>query len=91
MSPFGIYVHVPFCSSLCPYCDFAVVVGKPDLHERYCHALVEEAATCFGIPVATSMCIGGGTPTFVEPTLLARTIGRIQNMLPVTREAEITI
>jgi len=91
VSGFGVYVHVPFCSALCPYCDFAVVVGKNDLHERYCRALIDQASTCLGIPKATSMFIGGGTPTFLDPALLARSIEQIQNMLPVTSDAEITI
>src|SRR5205823_1387766 len=91
MSAFGIYVHVPFCSALCPYCDFAVVVGRADVHERYCDALVAEALSHRGAPVASSLFIGGGTPTVLDPGLLQSTIERIREALPLERGAEITV
>lgn len=89
---FGCYVHVPFCSALCPYCDFAVVVGRPELHERYCDALVAEATAAepFGRPAET-LFVGGGTPSFVDPLLLARTIERLRALAAVREDAELTI
>ena len=91
MSAFGIYVHVPFCSALCPYCDFAVVVGRQDVHERYCDALITEASSHRGAPTATSLFIGGGTPTLLDPGLLRETIQRIREILPLEADAEITV
>lgn len=90
-APFGLYVHVPFCAALCPYCDFAVVVGREDLHERYLRALVDEAAARAWGDRAGSVFIGGGTPTFVDPATLAATLRALGEIVPVDDDAEITI
>ena len=42
MTPLGIYLHVPFCTRRCDYCDFFVVVGGRDLHRRYVERLIQE-------------------------------------------------
>lgn len=91
MSGFGIYVHVPFCSALCPYCDFAVVVGRQDRHAAYCDALIEEVRAQGDVPEATSLFIGGGTPTVLSPGLLRDLVKGILDALPVSQCAEITI
>jgi oxygen-independent coproporphyrinogen-3 oxidase len=91
VSGFGIYVHVPFCSALCPYCDFAVVVGRAEVHERYCEALVAEAASHRGAPIASSLFIGGGTPTVLDPSLLRDLLDRIRGLMPLEDGAEITV
>ena len=44
----GLYVHIPFCERVCPYCDFAVVPARklrPDDEQRYVDALVRELRT----------------------------------------------
>jgi oxygen-independent coproporphyrinogen-3 oxidase len=91
VSGFGIYVHVPFCSALCPYCDFAVVVGRRDRHAAYCDALIEEARAQRDLPVADSMFVGGGTPTALDPTLLRDLVLRIRGTFAVSPDAEVTI
>ena len=91
MSGFGIYAHVPFCSALCPYCDFAVVVGRGDRHAAYCDALIEEARAQRDVPEATSLFIGGGTPTVLSPDLLRDLVEGIRDALPLAGDAEITI
>lgn len=91
MSGFGIYVHVPFCSALCPYCDFAVVVGRHERHEAYRDALIAEARAQGNLPVATSLFVGGGTPTALEPALLGDLILGIRETLNVSPDAEVTI
>jgi putative oxygen-independent coproporphyrinogen III oxidase len=88
---FGVYVHVPFCSALCPYCDFAVVVGRRDLHERYCDALIAEARAQRDVPVASSLFIGGGTPTMLDPGLLRDLVTRMREALPIGSDAEVTV
>jgi len=91
VSGFGIYVHVPFCSALCPYCDFAVVVGRQDRHEAYCDALIAEARAQQDAPVTSSLFIGGGTPTALDPTRLRDLVLRIRETLAVSPDAEVTI
>ena len=83
----GLYIHVPFCSALCPYCDFAVVVGRIEQHARYVDALLAEyEAAAWPEPFET-IFIGGGTPTFVDPALLARVLSETGPAAEVTIEA----
>ena len=46
MKPFeahpGLYLHIPFCSRICPYCDFAVLTGGPERRRRFSDHLVRE-------------------------------------------------
>jgi len=83
----GLYVHVPFCSALCPYCDFAVVVGRREQHERYADALLAEFEAAAWPERFETIFIGGGTPTFVDPALLARVLAAPGPAAEVTIEA----
>lgn len=62
----GLYLHIPFCRYICPYCPYNKELYKPDLADRYADALIREIDYYSGIvggrPV-TSFYIGGGTPT----------------------------
>jgi putative oxygen-independent coproporphyrinogen III oxidase len=86
---FGVYVHVPFCASKCDYCAFATWTDRHHLVEAYMAALQTEIAHAVrdGIPEATSVFVGGGTPTLVPGELLAAVIGAI----PVAAGAEVSV
>jgi oxygen-independent coproporphyrinogen-3 oxidase len=74
----GIYVHIPFCDRICPYCDFAVVRTREDAIERYCAALhkeVERADQPTG-RVAT-VYFGGGTPSALPPVQIASLVSHL--------------
>jgi putative oxygen-independent coproporphyrinogen III oxidase len=86
----GLYVHVPFCATVCPYCDFAVVAGRRNQHAAYMAALVEEARASEAF-TATSLFVGGGTPSFVDPGLLGATLRDLRTRFAVADDAEITI
>jgi len=62
----GLYLHIPFCRSLCPYCPYNRIAYDPDLAEPYAQAVLAELARyrdgAHRIQ-ATSLYIGGGTPT----------------------------
>jgi coproporphyrinogen III oxidase-like Fe-S oxidoreductase len=64
VGPFGLYVHVPFCRSICPYCPYNKVLYRPQAVAGYVTALREElrlydaSRLCF-----TSLYVGGGTPS----------------------------
>ncbi len=79
MPPVGVYIHVPWCRKLCPYCDFAVaVVGRaPIPHQAYLDALLAElddhAAALAGRELV-SIYFGGGTPSLWQPACLAAAI-----------------
>ena len=66
--PFGVYVHIPFCRSKCDYCAFATWTDRHHLTDAYVDALASEIrrAAADGMPIATSVFVGGGTPSMVE-------------------------
>src|SRR3954468_3228269 len=73
----GLYVHFPFCSVHCPYCDFAVDARSEIPHDRYTDAVVAEIgarAPWFSGPRQVSIYFGGGTPGLWRPDGLARVI-----------------
>lgn len=86
----GVYVHVPFCERVCPYCDFAVVAsGRGPLgaarEARYLAALLRELqgrrAAYAGRSLAT-IYLGGGTPSLLRPETLARAIAALRVAFP---------
>jgi putative oxygen-independent coproporphyrinogen III oxidase len=87
--PFGVYVHVPFCATRCDYCAFATWTDRPHLIGDYLDAVRREIGreVDAGMPVATSVFVGGGTPTQVPAGGLAAVLRAI----PVTADAEITV
>jgi putative oxygen-independent coproporphyrinogen III oxidase len=66
-----LYVHVPYCVSKCPYCDFNSIAGRDEEHAAYVDALLTEIRRLPRGPYDT-VFIGGGTPTLLAPALLAR-------------------
>lgn len=87
-SDLGVYVHVPFCERVCPYCDFAVVAARPLAEEQersYVDALLQELAlrrTDFDRLPLQSIYLGGGTPSLLEPRSVARIIAAIRSSFP---------
>ncbi len=68
--PFGVYVHFPYCTHRCPYCDFAVTTERPPSGGRYARAVLAElrlrAADFDGLSLR-SIYLGGGTPSLWDP------------------------
>ena len=88
-SSFGVYLHIPFCSRRCDYCAFATWSDRNHLQGAYLDALQAEInrEIRLGMPVATSVFVGGGTPSLIDPELLAHVVASI----PVIENAELTI
>ena len=62
----GLYVHIPFCSSICPYCDFAVLTGNRSRQERFVSHLLREIDLADGkMRGFDTVYFGGGTPSFL--------------------------
>jgi oxygen-independent coproporphyrinogen-3 oxidase len=79
MSPeAGLYVHVPFCSALCPYCDFAVNVAPERRRSRYVDLLLLEISLR-GRPRERfdTLFFGGGTPSVLPASELRRIVGHL--------------
>ena len=93
---FGVYVHVPFCSSRCHYCDFVTYTGMEGLRRPYAAALLAEADLAVAAlgpapPTVTSVFVGGGTPTLLPTGDLARVLDRLRALLPHAPGAEVTV
>ncbi len=88
-APFGVYVHVPFCASKCEYCAFATWTDRSHLIESYLDAVTIEIARAVddAMPPASTVFVGGGTPTLVPPESLAGLISSI----PTRPGAEVTV
>jgi putative oxygen-independent coproporphyrinogen III oxidase len=83
---FGVYIHIPFCRHRCDYCAFATWTDRDGLIVDYLAALLADISRT-PMPTATSVFVGGGTPTRVPADLLAEVIAAV----PRTGEAEITV
>ncbi len=68
----ALYIHVPFCAKLCPYCDFAVTLHEPGLADAYFEALEREFAGRARALSPATIFIGGGTPTALSEPHLER-------------------
>ena len=63
---FGLYLHIPFCRQICPYCPYNKEIYRPEVAERYTDAVKKEMdiySELMGNRPVTSFYIGGGTPT----------------------------
>lgn len=85
------YVHIPFCSAVCPYCDFAVVAGQDHLVERYVDAVLSEIAMAGPWRPLDSVYFGGGTPSRVPPHLLAMILDQLDSVHGLSSEAELSV
>jgi oxygen-independent coproporphyrinogen-3 oxidase len=87
---FGVYVHVPFCRLRCDYCAFATYTDRDHLMDRYvaaCIAEVSRARSDEGLPAATSVYFGGGTPSRLPADVLVELLAAV----PRTAGAEVTV
>jgi putative oxygen-independent coproporphyrinogen III oxidase len=97
--PFGVYLHVPFCSTRCGYCDFntytATELGPGVTQATYVDTALREldlaaqALERHPRPAAT-VFVGGGTPTLLPPTDLARLLNGVADVFGLTPDAEVT-
>jgi len=86
---FGVYVHIPFCAKRCDYCAFATWTDRHHLTEPYVGAVRTEIARAVagGMPPATSVFFGGGTPSLLP----ARDLMSILAAVPLAEGAEVTV
>lgn len=85
-------MHVPFCVTVCPYCDFNVYAGLEDTAGEYVDAVLAEAKRRSDTSRAvSSVFIGGGTPSLLPPALLARLMDGLRASFTVDSDAEVTL
>src|SRR4051812_36585742 len=94
----GLYVHIPFCSAICNYCNFNRGLFESGLKDRYLSALEREirharesGAGADGRSHADTIFFGGGTPSLLEPHEIARLITACRETFDVADGAEVTL
>lgn len=85
----GLYFHIPFCHSKCPYCDFYSVKYEPSLAEDYINTLIAEMKKYSG--AFDTIYFGGGTPSVIEPELIGRLISESRRKFEIADDCEITV
>ena len=86
----GIYIHIPYCRTLCPYCDFVKVRTRTTVPEDFVDALMQEVDAYDGPGQARSIFFGGGTPSLVPPEQLARILAGLGQQFDLV-DPEITL
>ena len=86
----ALYVHLPFCPYICPYCDFAKWAFAPQAATSYLHAL-EAEIDCAPLVAATTLFFGGGTPNTYESQEIAAIIARLRARFGLPADAEISV
>ena len=95
----GLYVHIPFCSAICNYCNFNRGLFDADLKARYVEALLSEIHNQSASSnqqseisrAADTIFFGGGTPSLLEPEEVARIIAACRSIFALASDAEITL
>ena len=94
----GIYVHIPFCIKKCDYCDFISYTNCYELQEKYAEKLVEEIEENKDLlknNFVSTIYIGGGTPSSINPELIRKILNKIYEICGISKieknKTEITI
>jgi len=89
----GLYLHLPFCSAICPYCDFAVLTGDGARKRRFVASLIREmelwAAGSAPFAGINTIYFGGGTPSAHPPGEIAAILDAARRLLPIAARARI--
>src|SRR5690606_18245844 len=92
---FGVYIHWPFCAAKCPYCDFNSHVRRQPIDQpRFAAAFAREIAHMrerTGPRTVSSIFLGGGTPSLMEPKTVAAILDAIAAQWRVEPSVEITL
>ena len=93
-SGIGLYLHVPFCQTKCPYCDFNTYSGIEDQISGYVVSLQDELrgwGTLLSQPPVKTIFLGGGTPSYIPTSDLEDIHKTIRSSFQVEPSAEITM
>jgi oxygen-independent coproporphyrinogen-3 oxidase len=87
----GLYLHIPFCASICSYCNFNRGLYDAGLKAQYVAALETEIRAAGDGTAADTIFFGGGTPSLLEADEIARLIGACRDAFALASDAEITL
>jgi oxygen-independent coproporphyrinogen-3 oxidase len=93
---FSLYVHIPWCQSKCPYCDFNSHAAASWPEEQYSNALISELEHRAGTPPYAgerirTIFFGGGTPSLFDPKSIGSIIDAANRICGIEADAEITL
>jgi oxygen-independent coproporphyrinogen-3 oxidase len=91
MQVLGLYLHIPFCSAICNYCNFNRGLFEAGLKDRYVAALEQEIGRAGTGERADTIYFGGGTPSLLEPPEIGRLIQACRDAFDVSWDAEVTL
>lgn len=89
-SGIALYIHIPFCRAKCAYCDFNSYAGLEALFDDYAAAVCQEMRQAGPAQVRT-IYVGGGTPTVLPPSHIARILHETRDAFEVSPDAEVSI
>ncbi len=88
----GLYIHVPFCTSVCPYCDFAVTIAGAERRAAWAEGVLREAAMhAPGGHDFDTVYLGGGTPSSLSITTLSEVVAGLRRELRIRDDARLHI
>jgi oxygen-independent coproporphyrinogen-3 oxidase len=87
----GLYVHIPFCSAICNYCNFNRGLFDEDLKTQYISALLQEIQSKGDGAESDTIFFGGGTPSLLEPQEVAAIIDTCRKSFTLAADAEVTL
>jgi oxygen-independent coproporphyrinogen-3 oxidase len=107
VGPLSLYLHIPFCSLKCAYCDFNSYAGLDDLVEPYCDALISEirlwssalqgttsvgrGPSPDGLPPVPTVFFGGGTPSLLPLAQIERIMQALRESFALESDAEVSL
>jgi oxygen-independent coproporphyrinogen-3 oxidase len=90
--PGGLYIHIPFCARVCPYCDFVVTTGGSEKQRRFVEHLLREVDLCAGEAWRfDTVYLGGGTPSHLPPEEIERIVGSVRSILELTGDVGLSL
>lgn len=88
----GLYIHVPFCASICPYCDFAVLKGDAGRRSRFVESLLAEISLAADWAGSfDTIYFGGGTPSLLEADQLEEILTAAGERLAIDESATVSL
>ena len=93
-SQISLYIHIPFCQTKCPYCDFNTYAGIEALIPGYVGALIREIlfwGAHLGRPGVSTVFFGGGTPSYLPREAIASILDAAHRSFKVSPDAEVTL
>jgi putative oxygen-independent coproporphyrinogen III oxidase len=93
--PVAVYIHWPYCARICPYCDFNVVRDRGQAEQaelaRAIEADLEAQAALIAPRTLTSVFLGGGTPSLMDPDWAGRIIARAKSLWAPAADLEVSL